>query len=134
MPSADFLHALFPNERTMALKACLIVFFLSESTMVPKQLQLQAALAELAGFDSTLMSGTGSGKTLAIAIPHMCMGASDVIDLVVRFRSSSIAFVSLRSMDQCILVTRERIMWGCRPNRLHHSPSLKFPPGACKIH
>ena len=93
MPSADFLHALFPNERTMALKACLIVFFLSESTMVPKQLQLQAALAELAGFDSTLTSGTGSGKTLAIAIPHMCMGASNVIDLVVRFRSSGSAFV-----------------------------------------
>ena len=67
MPSADFLHALFPNE----------------STMVPKQLQLQAALAELAGFDSTLMSGTGTGQTLAIAIPQMCMGASNVIDSVV---------------------------------------------------
>ena len=60
MSSADFLHALCLNE----------------STMVPRQLQLQAALAELAGFDSTLMSGTGSGKTLAIAIPHTCMGAS----------------------------------------------------------
>ena len=71
MPSVDFLHALCPNERTMAIKACLIVFFLSESTMVPRQLQLQAALADLAGFDSTLMSGTGSGKTLAIAIPHI---------------------------------------------------------------
>ena len=70
MPSVD-LHALCPNERTMAIKACLIVFFLSESTMVPRQLQLQAALADLAGFDSTLMSGTGSGKTLAIAIPHI---------------------------------------------------------------
>ena len=83
MPSADFLHALSPNERTITLKACLIVFFLIESTMVPRQLQLQAALAELAGFDSTLMSGTGSGKTLVIAIPHTCMGASNVINSVV---------------------------------------------------
>ena len=77
MLSADFLHALCPNE----------------STMGPRQLQLQAALAELAGFDSTLMSGTGTGKTLAIAIPHTCMGASNVINSVVRFRSSGIAFV-----------------------------------------
>jgi hypothetical protein len=71
MPSADFIHALSPNERTDVLRACLIVFVLSESTMVPRQLQLQAALAELAGFDSILISGTGSGKTLAMAIPHI---------------------------------------------------------------
>jgi superfamily II DNA/RNA helicase len=71
MPSAEFLNALSPNERAIALRACLIVFILSESTMVPRQLQLQASLAELAGFDSTIISGTGSGKTLAIAIPHI---------------------------------------------------------------
>jgi hypothetical protein len=71
MPSAEFLNALSSNERAIALRACLIVFILSESTMVPRQLQLQAGLAELAGFDSTIISGTGSGKTLAIAIPHI---------------------------------------------------------------
>jgi hypothetical protein len=30
-------------------------------------------LAELAGFDSNVISGTGSGKTLAIAIPHILL-------------------------------------------------------------
>ena len=71
MPSAEFIHALSPDERTVVLRACLIIFVLSEDTMVPRQLQPQAALAELAGFDSTIISGTGSGKTLAIAIPHI---------------------------------------------------------------
>ena len=71
MPAAEFINALSPNERTDVFKACLIIYVLSDCTMVPRQLQLQAALAELAGFDSTLISGTGSGKTLAIAIPHI---------------------------------------------------------------
>jgi hypothetical protein len=71
MLSVKFLNALSTNERTIALRACLIVFVFSESAMVPRQLQLQAGLAELAGFDSTIISGTGSGKTLAITIPHI---------------------------------------------------------------
>src|ERR1700683_2215807 len=71
MPSANFIHALSPNERTDVLRACLIVFVLSKSTMVPRQLQLQAALVEQAGFDSTLISGTGSRKTLTMTIPHI---------------------------------------------------------------
>ena len=71
MPAAAFINILSPNERTNVFKACLIVYMLSDSTIVPRQLQLQAALAELAGLDSKVISGTGSGKTLAIAIPHI---------------------------------------------------------------
>jgi hypothetical protein len=41
--------------------------------MVPRQLQLQAALAELAGFDSNVISGTGSRKTLAIVTSHILL-------------------------------------------------------------
>ena len=71
MRATESINALSLNERTDGFKACLIVFVLSDRTMVPRQLQLQAALTELAGFDSTLISGTGSGKTLAMAIPHI---------------------------------------------------------------
>jgi hypothetical protein len=73
MPPAEFIQALSLTERMIVFKACLIVFVLSENTMVPRQLQLQAALAEFAGFDSNVISGTGSGKTLAIAILHILL-------------------------------------------------------------
>ena len=73
MPATEFIQALSLTERTVVFRACLIVFVLSENTMVPRQLQLQAALSELAGFDSNVISGTGSGKTLAIAIPHILL-------------------------------------------------------------
>jgi len=73
MPPTEFIQALSLTERTVVFRACLIVFVLSENTMVPRQLQLQAALAELAGFDLNVISGTGSGKTLAIAISHILL-------------------------------------------------------------
>jgi hypothetical protein len=70
MPPAEFIQALSLTERTVVFRACFIVFVLSENTMVPRQLQLQAALA---GFNLNVISGTGSGKTLAIAIPHILL-------------------------------------------------------------
>jgi superfamily II DNA helicase RecQ len=44
---------------------------LSGGIMVPRELQLRAALAEIAGFDTSVMSGTGTGKTLIMGIPHI---------------------------------------------------------------
>jgi hypothetical protein len=52
MPSATFFEALSPHERTEALKACLIIFIISDSKKVPRQFQLTASLASLAGRDS----------------------------------------------------------------------------------
>jgi superfamily II DNA/RNA helicase len=49
--------------------------------MVPRNIQLQAALASLAGYDSKLISGTGTGKTLTIALPHLLQ--PDRVSLVV---------------------------------------------------
>src|SRR5882757_3407734 len=69
MPSATFFEALSPHESTEALKACLIIFIISGSKKVPRQFQLTASLASLAGRDSLVTSATGSGKTLCILIP-----------------------------------------------------------------
>ena len=44
MPSAEFLNALSPNERAIALRACLIVFILSESTIPIKQNDLPSSI------------------------------------------------------------------------------------------
>jgi hypothetical protein len=70
-PSVQFLNSLAPGARSNVLKASLIIYVLSGCTMVPRELQLRAALAEIAGFDTSVMSGTGTGKTLIMAIPHI---------------------------------------------------------------
>ena len=73
MPFAEFIQALSLTERMVVFRACLIVFVLSENNMVPRQLQLQAALAELAGFNTNVIFGTASRKTLTITILHILL-------------------------------------------------------------
>jgi hypothetical protein len=71
MPPADFIQSLTAGDQAEVYKACLLVFLISGSRIVPRKLQLLAALATLAGYDSEVISGTGTGKTLAMAIPHL---------------------------------------------------------------
>jgi hypothetical protein len=68
VPSVHFLDSLASYERSDALKASLNV--LSGNIMVPRELQLWAALAEITGFDTSIMSDTGIGRTVIMAIPH----------------------------------------------------------------
>jgi hypothetical protein len=49
IPSAAFIQTLSPSARANVFRACLIVFILSENTIVPRQLQLRAALADSTG-------------------------------------------------------------------------------------
>ncbi|KAG1719435.1 uncharacterized protein EDB91DRAFT_1032446, partial [Suillus paluster] len=51
------------------LRACLIIYVLTATVMVPRQFQLKAMLTTLNGRDSIITAGTGSGKTLCIIIP-----------------------------------------------------------------
>ena len=80
-PTVDFINSLSAGQQADIFKACLIVFLLSNGHMVPRKIQLQAALALLAGYDSKLISGTGTGKTLTIALPHLLQ--PDRVSLVV---------------------------------------------------
>jgi superfamily II DNA helicase RecQ len=57
------------SDRMHALRACLIVYALTETAIVPQQFQLEAVLATLNGQDTIITAGTGSGKTLCIIIP-----------------------------------------------------------------
>ena len=63
--------------------------------MVSKQLQLQAALAELAGFHSNVISGTGSRKTLTITISHIPLPdrVSFVISLLKRLQVTQVCSI-----------------------------------------
>jgi hypothetical protein len=70
MPSVEFIHSLTTNEQEDVLRACLMIFILSNGKMVPRQFQLVGALATLAGRDSKVILGTGTGKTLIMVLPH----------------------------------------------------------------
>ncbi|KAG2144383.1 P-loop containing nucleoside triphosphate hydrolase protein [Suillus bovinus] len=71
----DYLQTLCDSDRTHALCACLIVYVLTATTIVPRQFQLEAVLATLNGQDTIITAGTGSGKTLCIIIPILlCPG------------------------------------------------------------
>ncbi|KAG1721041.1 hypothetical protein EDD22DRAFT_760609, partial [Suillus occidentalis] len=51
------------------LRACLIIYVLTATVIIPRQFQLEAVLATLNGRDSIVTAGTGSGKTLCIIMP-----------------------------------------------------------------
>lgn len=65
----DYIQTLNDNDKTDALRACLIIYVLTATVIVPRQFQLEAMLATLDGRDSIITAGTGSGKTLCMIIP-----------------------------------------------------------------
>jgi ATP-dependent helicase YprA (DUF1998 family) len=65
----EYIETLGDKDRTDALRACLLVYVLTATTIVPRQFQLEAILATLNGRDIVITAGTGSGKTLCLIIP-----------------------------------------------------------------
>ncbi|KAJ7786721.1 P-loop containing nucleoside triphosphate hydrolase protein [Mycena olivaceomarginata] len=66
-----YLDSLSDLHATIALKACLLVYFSSQRRVVPRQFQLEASIALSDGRDVVVDSGTGSGKTLCQIIPNL---------------------------------------------------------------
>src|SRR4051812_5932980 len=66
-----FIASLSDQERMEAIRACILVFLLSQGKAVPRDFQLAGALGSLAGRDGIIASGTGSGKTLIMVILHL---------------------------------------------------------------
>jgi hypothetical protein len=78
----DYIKTLSTANCLKALQACLLVFILSSSEIALWQMQLQAALAEIDSFDTSIISRTGFGKTIVITIPHildLAMGCVSVV-------------------------------------------------------
>ena len=67
----DWINSLDSNQDHYldALRACLLIFSVTDGQIVPRQFQLLAGLAALWGKNSIVNAGTGSGKTLSIVIP-----------------------------------------------------------------
>ena len=57
------------DKRLDALRACLLVFSVTNGRVFPRQFQLEAGLAAYQGKNSIVTAGTGSGKTLSMVIP-----------------------------------------------------------------
>ena len=65
----QWIDTLEPDPRLDALRACLLVFSVSDCRVIPRQFQLEAGLAAYWGKNTLVNAGTGSGKTLSMAIP-----------------------------------------------------------------
>lgn len=67
----DYLASLAGQDKIDILRACLIIYFLTSTTIVPRVFQLQASIAILNGRNTIISAGTGSGKTLCLLIPML---------------------------------------------------------------
>lgn len=76
-PLKLYLSSLSSVELSVALRACLLLFTITNGTKVPRIMQLQSALAVVASRkDSLVDSTTGSGKTIAMVLVSLLNPAS----------------------------------------------------------
>ena len=66
-----YLDTLNDEDKLDALRACLIVSFITQGRVVLRVFQLQASLEMLHCHDCVVIAGTGSGKTLCLLIPAL---------------------------------------------------------------
>ena len=64
-----WIDSLEAVQRLDALRACLLVFAVTDGCIFPRQFQLRAGLAAYEGKNTIVNAGTGSGKTLSMAVP-----------------------------------------------------------------
>lgn len=64
-----WIDSLDLDQHLDTLRACLLVFSVTDGRVFPRQFQLEAGLAAYQGKNSIVIAGTGSGKTLSMAIP-----------------------------------------------------------------
>ena len=67
----DFLTKLDTTKQVTVYKCCLLLSTVTEGKKIPREFQLNAALALLAGKDCLIDAGTGSGKTLCMILPAL---------------------------------------------------------------
>ena len=68
-PAAAFWVPYNNKERNIRIRACLLVWTVTNFKLVPREFQLEATIAIMTGKDSLVDVGTGYGKTLCMIIP-----------------------------------------------------------------
>ena len=64
----QYLKSLSDEDRTICHRAAMICWAVTQSTMVPREMQFQVVLSDVRNQDCLIAAGTGSGKTLPIAL------------------------------------------------------------------
>ena len=59
------------SERDIVYKSTLLLSTVTKGGKIPREFQLDALLALLAGWDCLIDAGTGSGKTLCMVLPAL---------------------------------------------------------------
>ena len=70
-PGLEFMAKLDDSKRDTVYKCCLLLSMVTNGKKIPREFQLEATLALLAGQDSLIHAATGSGKTLCMVLPAL---------------------------------------------------------------
>lgn len=70
-PTAAFWAPYNNKERNIGIRACLLVWTVTNFKLVPQEFQLEATIAIMTGKDLLVDVGTGYGKTLCMIIPSL---------------------------------------------------------------
>ncbi|EDR03067.1 uncharacterized protein LACBIDRAFT_307656 [Laccaria bicolor S238N-H82] len=68
-PTAAFWAPYTDKERSIGMRACLLIWTITDFKFVPWEFQLEATIAIMTGKDSLVDVSTGYGKTLCMIIP-----------------------------------------------------------------
>ena len=64
----QYLESLSYEDRTICYRAAMICWAVTQSTIVPREMQFRVVLSDFQKRDCLIAAGTGSGKTLPIAL------------------------------------------------------------------
>ena len=70
-PGLGFMTKLDASACDSVYKCCLLLSTITNGNKIPREFQLEATLALLAGKDSLIHAATGSGKTLCMVLPAL---------------------------------------------------------------
>jgi superfamily II DNA helicase RecQ len=104
-PGSDFMAKLSNSERDIVYKSTLLLSTVTKGGKIPREFQLDALLALLAGRDCLIDAGTGSGKTLCMVLPALLdpTSVSIVISPLKRLQALQVAeFQSYGLTAACI--------------------------------
>ncbi|KAI0046676.1 P-loop containing nucleoside triphosphate hydrolase protein, partial [Auriscalpium vulgare] len=104
-PLDSFLHTLAPSDLAKALRACLLLWTVTNGEKVPRQMQLESVIPVCSRRDSLVNAGTGSGKTICMVLAILLqIGATClVINPLRRLQINQVAeFAAYGIRAQCI--------------------------------
>ncbi|KAJ3775657.1 P-loop containing nucleoside triphosphate hydrolase protein [Lentinula raphanica] len=90
LPGSDlpwtFLNSLSNKEQLVAFKFCLLLWYVTQGSQIPRQIQLESALSVYQKKDTLLVAGTNTGKTLVVILLALLQKPGQVTLMVSPFK------------------------------------------------